>query len=88
MSQKPRSPSILDSEDPPQSDRDQSPNSVVRAYDVADRAEEAAVRPLAGGPEADPLTSGDNLQDAPDNEAERSSTADRALKKQKDQGST
>ena len=70
MADKPRSASILDAKDPPQSDRDQSPNSAVRAHDVADKAEEAAVRPLDGGDTADPVTSGDRLQDAAD-QAER-----------------
>ena len=82
MSDKARSGAILDSKDPPQSAQDQSPNSVVRAYDVADRAEEAAVRPLAGVPEVDPLTSGDRLHDASDETEEGARrTAERTTKK-------
>lgn len=53
--------------DVPSPDRDQFPNSTVRAHDVAEHAEEAATRPIPGLPVADdPVTSGDRLHDAED----------------------
>ena len=63
MSEKPHTP--RDPTGPSNSDHDQSPNSTVRAYDVAEHAEEAATRPIPGLPDVDdPVTSGDTLHDA------------------------
>lgn len=90
MSRAPGSPATHNSPDATGADRDQAPNSAMRAHDVAERAEEAAQRPLAGGDApAEPLTSGDNLQPSgvkPDAEERLRRTAERAYFKAERRG--
>jgi hypothetical protein len=75
MSEKPPATPVRDAEGAARSDRDQSPNSTVRAHDVADAAEEAAVHPIPGLPAVDSVTSGDNFRDA-DERGKSSDTAE------------